>query len=69
MDIVKRLRSPFALLYFAAAALLLVNLGYGSIINSEGRWFAVAQEMLKNGDFLHPTINGQPYFDKPLVSY
>ena len=69
MDIIRRLRSPFALLYFAAAALLLVNLGYGSIINSEGRWFAVAQEMLKNGDFLHPTINGQPYFDKPLVSY
>ena len=69
MDLHKHFRSPYALLYLAAAILLLLDLGNGSILNSEGRWFAVAQEMLKSGDYLHPTINGQPYFDKPLVSY
>ena len=69
MELGKRFRSPFTWLYLAAAVLLLFDLGTGGIFNSEGRWFAVAQEMLKNGDYLHPTINGQAYFDKPLVSY
>ena len=40
-----------------------------SAIRSEARWFAVVREMLLTGDWLHPRINGQPYFDKPLVSY
>ena len=69
MEFSKRFHSPFTWLYLAAAVLLLFDLGTGGIFNSEGRWFAVAQEMLKNGDYLHPTINGQAYFDKPLVSY
>jgi len=40
-----------------------------SPIRSEARWFEVVREMLLTGDWLHPRINGQPYFDKPLVSY
>ena len=40
-----------------------------SAIRSEARWFEVVREMLLTGDWLHPRINGQPYFDKPLVSY
>ena len=40
-----------------------------SAIRSEARWFEVVREMLMTGDWLHPRINGQPYFDKPLVSY
>ena len=40
-----------------------------SAIRSEARWFEVVREMLMTGDWLHPRINGQAYFDKPLVSY
>ncbi len=40
-----------------------------SAIHSEARWFEVVREMLMTGDWLHPRINGQAYFDKPLVSY
>ena len=44
-------------------------LGISPAIRSEARWFEVVREMLLTGDWLHPRINGQPYFDKPLVSY
>lgn len=55
--------------WICAFALVFINLGLEEISGSEGRWFAVVREMLLTGDWLHPTINGQPYFDKPLVSY
>lgn len=45
------------------------GLGIYPSIHSESRWFEVVREMLMTGDWLHPRINGQPYFDKPLVSY
>ena len=48
---------------------LFTCLGSLSAIRSEARWFEVVREMLLAGDWLHPRINGQPYFDKPLVSY
>ena len=48
---------------------LFTCLGSLSAIRSEARWFEVVREMLLTGDWLHPRINGQPYFDKPLVSY
>jgi len=44
-------------------------LGVYPSIRSEARWFEVVREMLMTGDWLHPRINGQAYFDKPLVSY
>ena len=44
-------------------------LGVYPSIRSESRWFEVVREMLMTGDWLHPRINGQAYFDKPLVSY
>lgn len=56
---------------FLAAALLLLFWGLGAreMMGSEQRWAEVTREMLLSGDYLHPTINGQPYFDKPLLSY
>lgn len=57
------------LLWGTAILLLLFRLGTGAIAGSEGRWLAVANEMIRSGDWLHPTINGVPYFDKPLISY
>ena len=62
-------RKQWLLLYAAAAVILFFRLGTGDINGSEGRWLSVADEMLRSGDWLHPTINGQPYFDKPLLSY
>ena len=52
-----------------ACFVLFFGLGIYPAIRSEARWFEVVREMLMTGDWLHPRINGQPYFDKPLVSY
>ena len=52
-----------------ACFVLFLGLGIYPAIRSEARWFEVVREMLMTGDWLHPRINGQPYFDKPLVSY
>ena len=52
-----------------ACFVLFFGLGIYPAIRSEARWFEVVREMLMTGDWLHPRINGQAYFDKPLVSY
>ncbi len=52
-----------------ACFVLFLGLGIYPAIRSEARWFEVVREMLMTGDWLHPRINGQAYFDKPLVSY
>jgi 4-amino-4-deoxy-L-arabinose transferase-like glycosyltransferase len=58
------------LLFFVAAFFLLFwGLGVHSLWGSEGRWAEIAREMLISGDFFHPTIGGEPYFDKPLLTY
>lgn len=59
----------YLFLWGTAILLLFLRLGTGAVSGSEGRWLAVANEMLRSGDWLHPTINGVPYFDKPLISY
>ena len=64
-----RRSGQWILLWAAAVFSLFWNLGTMSVSGSEGRWLAVAQTMLRTGDWLHPAINGIPYFDKPLVSY
>ncbi len=63
--------SRFSFLIFWAAALFVLFWGLGDkvIIGSTHRWAEVTREMLLSRDFFHPTINGQPYFDKPLLSY
>lgn len=57
------------LLLGAAFLLLFFNLGAGVLWQSEGRWAEVTREMFQTRDFFHPTINGEPYFDKPLLTY
>ncbi len=62
-------RWRWAILWIAAASLLLFGLGARSLWGSEDRWAEVVREMFLTGDFLHPRINWEPYFDKPLLSY
>ncbi len=50
------------LLYFA-------RLGDTELWGPEGRWAEIAREMDLNPDYFRPTINGQVYYDKPLLSY
>jgi len=59
-----------AIIFWASALLLLFwGLGDRGLWASEGRWAEITRVMFLSGDFLHPTINGEPYFDKPLLSY
>ncbi len=55
----------FAVVFF----LLFWGLGDRSLWASEGRWAEITREMFIRGDFFHPTIGGEPYFDKPLLTY
>ncbi len=52
-----------------AALLFLARLGVRALWASEGRWAEVVREMLLSSNYFWPTINGQVYFDKPLLSY
>ena len=67
-DSARNLRAD--LLFGACAVVLLFwALGERSLWAAEDRWAEITREMLLNGDFFHPTINGEPYFDKPLLTY
>jgi 4-amino-4-deoxy-L-arabinose transferase-like glycosyltransferase len=67
----ERLTSLILIFAFIAAFILLLFWGIGqrSLWGSEGRWGEITREMFVSGDFFHPTIGGEPYFDKPLVTY
>ncbi|MDD5698229.1 MAG: hypothetical protein PHH77_06385, partial [Victivallaceae bacterium] len=54
---------------FAAALALFWGLGHYALWGSEDRWAEIAREMMLYKDYFHPAINGQVYFDKPLLSY
>jgi 4-amino-4-deoxy-L-arabinose transferase-like glycosyltransferase len=58
------------ILFWAAAAFMVFwSLGVNSLWGAEDRWAQVVQEMQRTGDYFHPRINGEPYFDKPLLGY
>ena len=58
-----------AVLYAIAFFLLFWALGSGGLWAAEGRWAEVTREMFLTRDFFHPSIGGEPYFDKPLLTY
>lgn len=68
---VSAVESKSSIMVFWAAAFLLFfwALGDRGLWGSEGRWAEIVREMFLTGDFFHPTINGEPYFDKPLLTY
>ena len=52
-----------------AGLALFWGLGHYALWGSEDRWAEIAREMILNKDYVHPAINGEVYFDKPLLSY
>lgn len=63
-------RDYSALVFWAMAAFILFwGLGCRQFYVAEGRWAEITREMFIKHDFFHPTINWEPYFDKPLLSY
>jgi 4-amino-4-deoxy-L-arabinose transferase-like glycosyltransferase len=56
-------------LLVTASVLLLCMLGVRELWTQEWRWADVVWEMLQRQDYLHPYFAGQPYYDKPLLSY
>ena len=62
-------RFAIILLLLTACFILLWAVGDRGFWAAEGRWAEINREMFLSGDFFHPTINGEPYFDKPLLTY
>jgi len=57
------------LLLLITSFLLFWALGSRGLWGSEGRWAEVSRQMFLTGDFFHPRIGDEPYFDKPLLTY
>jgi len=57
------------ILVLTSIILLFTGLSVRSLWGSEGRWAETVREMLISGNYFLPAINGQTYFDKPLLSY
>jgi 4-amino-4-deoxy-L-arabinose transferase-like glycosyltransferase len=57
------------LLLGATALLLFTKLGAAELWTLEGRWAGVCAHMMRSGDYLHPYLFGDAYYDKPLLSY
>ena len=62
-------RLPVMVFWAIAFLLFFWALGNRGLWGSEGRWAEIVREMFLTRNFFHPTINGEPYFDKPLISY
>lgn len=64
-------KNPAATAIFWMAAFFAVFwvLGGRALNGSEDRWAEISRGMLMTGDYFHPFINHENYFDKPLLSY
>jgi 4-amino-4-deoxy-L-arabinose transferase-like glycosyltransferase len=60
---------PAGIFWSVAVLLSLAYLGATELTGPEDRWAEIVREMRLTGDYFHPRINGDPYFDKPLLSY
>ncbi len=64
-------KNNISIFFFWAVAIFLAVgfLSHRGLWGPEDRWAEISREMMLMGDYFHPTINGKPYFDKPLLSY
>lgn len=61
-------RGPW-ILGVATVAILLVCPGASSLWTLEGRTAVICREMMRSGDYFHPYLFDDEYFDKPLLPY
>ncbi|MCS7047392.1 MAG: glycosyltransferase family 39 protein, partial [Gemmataceae bacterium] len=59
----------FWLLVFLSSVLLLPWLNFPLFEPDEGRYAQIPFEMLSRGDWIVPTLQGEPYLDKPPLFY
>src|SRR5450755_1544272 len=57
------------ILLATSAVILLAFPGSASLWTHEGRWAVICREMMRSGDYFHPYLFDEEYFDKPLLSY
>lgn len=69
MQIIKSDQKSLSLLLLVSAALLFFALGGRELWSLETRWANIVLQMLQSGDYFHPLLKGEPYYDKPLLSY
>ena len=60
---------PDVAILVLGCTLLFTGLGDRSLWYLEGRWAEITRQMFLTGDFFHPSIGSEPYFDKPLMTY
>lgn len=56
-------------LAIVAAILIFGMLGSHLLWTQENRWADIVMNMFYTNDYLHPTLLGKNYYDKPLLSY
>lgn len=62
-------QAKFKYLFLAALLLLFGMLGSRELWTQEHRWADIVTNMFYYHDFLHPMLEGDEYYDKPLLSY
>ena len=67
-DTAVRRRSLLVVLLLPAA-LLYPTLGFHLLEPDEGRYAQIPREMLDRGEWVVPTLQGEPYLDKPPLTY
>lgn len=60
---------PLAVLLILPALLLYPTLGFHLLEPDESRYAQIPKEMLVRGDWVVPTLQGEPYLDKPPLMY
>lgn len=61
--------SSLLLVLLLPAALLYPTLGFHLLEPDEGRYAQIPKEMLRHGEWVVPTLQGEPYLDKPPLLY
>jgi len=63
-------RGPIFLMALAVAFSFFVNLGNAPLFDrDEGAFSEATREMLESGNYVSTTLNGEPRYDKPILTY
>jgi 4-amino-4-deoxy-L-arabinose transferase-like glycosyltransferase len=63
-------RGPLLLLLLAVTLAFFVNLGSAPLFDrDEGAFSEATREMLESGNYVSTTLNGEPRYDKPILTY